>query len=142
MEPGFKYREHTADITVECWAPTMEEAFEQAAMGTFEVMLDTSTVEPKEKIEIEAGGAELPDLLVDWITQLLGEVDINYQFYCKFEVLEISRNNDYTLTANAWGEEIDLDKHDTRTEVKAMTYADLSIDGEDEGITITFTLDL
>ncbi len=142
MQPGFKYHEHTADITVECWAPTMEEAFEQAAMGTFEVMLDTSTVEPKQKIEIEAGGTELSDLLVDWITQLLAEVDINYQFYCKFEVIKISKNDEYSLTARIWGEEIDLDKHDTRTEVKAMTYADLSIDEEDEVITITFTLDL
>jgi SHS2 domain-containing protein len=91
----------------------MEKAFEQAAMGTFEVMLDTSTVEPKQRIDIEAGGAELPDLLVDWITQLLAEVDIKYQFYSKVEVLEISKKDEYTLTAHIWGEEIDLDKHDT-----------------------------
>ena len=46
------------------------------------------------------------------------------------------------LKYNAWGEDIDHDKHETRTEVKAMTYADLRIEFEKDTKRIWFTLDL
>ncbi|MGD9382179.1 MAG: archease, partial [Candidatus Thorarchaeota archaeon] len=65
------------------------------------------------------------------------------QFYSKFEVLEISKKSDgFTLNGRVWGEDIDLERHDTRTEVKAMTYADMSIEQDAKRTTLIFTLDL
>ncbi|MHA1927295.1 MAG: archease [Candidatus Thorarchaeota archaeon] len=37
---------------------------------------------------------------------------------------------------------MDHDVHDTRTEVKAMTYADMSIETTTDNTTLWFTLDL
>ena len=142
-ERGFKYHDHTADITVECWAPTLEEAFEEAALGALEVILDTSTVNPVESIDVTVYGIDLEELLVEWIGHLIALIDINSQFYSKFEMLEISKNAEgFTLNARVWGEGIDLERHDTRTEVKAMTYADMNIEQEAVRTTLRFTLDL
>ncbi|MHA2042996.1 MAG: archease [Candidatus Thorarchaeota archaeon] len=142
-ERGFKYHDHTADITVECWAPTLEQAFEEAALGALEVILDTSTVEPNESVDVSVQGIDLEELLVEWIGHLIALIDINSQFYSKFKVQEIARNPEgFALIGHVLGETINLERHDTRTEVKAMTYADMSIEQEAERTTLRFTLDL
>jgi SHS2 domain-containing protein len=143
MERGFRFHEHTADITVECWAPSMVEAFEEAAKATFDVILDTTTVSPSKSIELSVEGIDLKELLVEWIGTLIALIDIKNQFYSKFEVNEISHEDDrYTLRGRALGENIDFDRHVTRTEVKAMTYADMKIVEESDLVTLWFTLDL
>ena len=49
----FKFIEHTADVGVEAYGDSLEEKFGNAALGLFEIMLDTSKVEQKEKKEFE-----------------------------------------------------------------------------------------
>lgn len=143
MDRGFRFHDHTADITIECWAPTLETAFEEAALASFEVILDSSTVTPTESVEIETRGYDLEELLVEWIGYLIALIDITGRFYSKFEVDDISRDaEEYVLKGRAIGETIDFDKHDTRTEVKAMTYADMKIDQQPDKTTLCFTLDL
>jgi SHS2 domain-containing protein len=143
LERGFRFHEHTADITIECWAPTLVGAFEEAANATFEVILDTTTVAPLESVELSAQGIDLEELLVEWVGSLIALIDTNNQFYSKFEIDEISReSNGYILKGKAFGECIDFNRHITRTEVKAMTYADMKIIEKTDSTTLWFTLDL
>ncbi|MFW9843683.1 MAG: archease [Candidatus Thorarchaeota archaeon] len=143
MDRGFRFHDHTADITIECWAPTLESAFEEAALASFEVILDSSTVTPTEPTEIETRGYDIEELLVEWIGHLIALIDITGRFYAKFEVDSISKDEEeYVLKGRAIGETIDFDKHDTMTEVKAMTYADMKIDQQSDKTTLCFTLDL
>ncbi len=143
MERGFRFHDHTADITVECWAPSLEAAFEEAGLATFEVILNTSTVTPLESAEIETRGYDLEELLVEWVGHLIALIDITGRFYSKFEVASIQKEEDeYVLKGRALGEKINFDRHDTKTEVKAMTYADMKIDQQPERTTLCFTLDL
>ena len=143
MERGFNFHDHTADITIECWAPTLTEAFEQAALATFEVILDTSTVKPQDTTEVSVSGTDVEELLVEWIGELIALVDINRLFYSEFHVDHLEATADgYVLKARALGEKIDHERHDTRTEVKAMTYADMKITQEPNRTTLWFTLDI
>lgn len=143
MTHGFQYHEHTADITVECWGSTLEEAFEEAAVATLEVILDTSTVEPNESVTIEVSGIDLNELLVEWIGQIIALIDTEMKFFSKFKIEKLETCAEgFSLVGKAMGEPINLEKHDVRTEVKAMTYADLMIDKGPEKISIWFTLDL
>ena len=143
MERGFRFHDHTADITIECWAPDLIDAFRQAALATFEVILDTSTVKPVETIEVKVTGTDLEELLVEWIGELIAMIDINGQFYSEFHVDHLEATMDgYVLEGRVLGEAIDHTKHDTRTEVKAMTYADIKILQVPNRTTLWFTLDL
>jgi SHS2 domain-containing protein len=119
------------------------QAFEEAALGTFEVILDTSTVEPLHSIDINLQGTDLEELLVEWVGRLISLIDIESSFYSKFDVVSITQESEgFSLKGQVWGETINHEKHDTRTEVKAMTYADLKINQAPEKTTIWFTLDL
>lgn len=143
MEKQYKYHEHTADITVECWGATLEDAFENAALAAMDVIVDINTVKPERSIDIEVTGIDLKELLVEWIGQILALIDIEIMFFSKFEIIDISENGDgFVLRGRAYGESIDPDNHDIHTEVKAMTYADLRIERTSDKTTIWFTLDL
>lgn len=143
---GFRYHEHTADVTIECWAPTLEEAFETAALAAFEVMVDTSKVRPLHSSKVDVDGIDLEELLVEWVGQLIALIDLNNRFYSRFKVHYITRDDSgeqrWHLSGEAWGEEIDIERHPIRTEVKAMTYADLKIEQRPDRVTLWFTLDL
>ncbi|TFG04497.1 archease [Candidatus Thorarchaeota archaeon] len=143
MNRGYEFHGHTADITIECWGQSLEEAFEEAAVATFNVILEPSTVDVQEWVDVEVDGIDLPELLVEWIGKLIALIDIRRQFYSDFRVKYVrATERGYQLKAEIGGESIDLEKHETHTEVKAMTYADMNVRQMDDRVELTFTLDL
>jgi SHS2 domain-containing protein len=140
---GFEHLEHTADVLIEARGSSLSEAFETAALATYEVMTVTSMVEPKVKIEVEVEGYDLFNLLYRWIEELIAYTDSQRLVFSKFKVKEIEVDQDYArLKAEAWGEEFNPEKHPSRTVVKAMTYAQMSMKEEMGCWTIRFVVDI
>lgn len=140
---GFEHLEHTADVLIEARGSSLSEAFETAALATYEVMTDTSMVEPKVKVEVEVEGYDLFNLLYRWIEELIAYTDSQRLVFSKFKVKEIEVDQDYArLKAEAWGEEFNPEKHPSRTVVKAMTYAQMSMKEETGCWTIRFVVDI
>ncbi|QGR18948.1 archease [Stygiolobus azoricus] len=142
MSIGKKYEffDHTADIGIKAYGRDLNEAFENAALAVFEVMTDTSKVEPKESREIEINGMDLENLLYRWIESLLVYYDSELLLFGKFKV-KIDLEN-LRLNAIAWGEKFNPDKHERRTVVKAMTYHEMSIVKTNNGYELTFVVDI
>ena len=142
MSIGKKYEffDHTADIGIKAYGRDLNEAFENAALAVFEVMTDTSKVEPKESREIEIDGMDLENLLYRWIESLLVYYDSELLLFGKFKV-KIDLEN-LRLNAIAWGEKFNPDKHERRTVVKAMTYHEMSIVKTNNGYELTFVVDI
>lgn len=129
MTGGFKFLEHTADVYIESWGGTLEETFEWAAVGMFEVMTDLKRVEAKKKYEISVKGEDLYALLYEWLEELLFIFGSQGTVFSKFRVHKITKKEDngYILFGEAWGETFDIEKHTQRTEVKAITYSLMEI---------------
>jgi len=142
MSIGKKYEffDHTADIGIKAYGRDLNEAFENAALAVFEVMTDTSKVEPKESREIEIDGMDLENLLYRWIESLLVYYDSELFLFGKFKV-KIDLEN-LRLNAIAWGEKFNPDKHERRTVVKAVTYHEMSIVKTNNGYELTFVVDI
>ncbi|MFP3189551.1 MAG: archease [Sulfolobaceae archaeon] len=142
MSIGKKYEffDHTADIGIKAYGRDLNEAFENAALAVFEVITDTSKVEPKESREIEIDGMDLENLLYRWIESLLVYCDSELFLFGKFKV-KIDLEN-LRLNAIAWGEKFNPDKHERRTVVKAMTYHEMSIVKTNNGYELTFVVDI
>jgi len=140
---GFDHLEHTADVLIEARGPSLSEAFEMAALATYEVMTDTSRVEPRDRVDVEVEGIDLPNLLYRWIEELIIHTDSRRLVFSKFKVKEIEIGQDYArLKAEAWGEEFNSEKHVSRTVVKAMTYAQMSLKEESGCWTLRFVVDI
>jgi SHS2 domain-containing protein len=120
---------HEADIGIRGAGATKEQAFEQAAVALTAVITEPEKVAPEQKIEITCQASDDELLLADWLNSLLYEMATQKMLFSRFEVrIEGSR-----LTGTAWGEKINVSKHTPTTEVKAATYAELSVRQNGDG---------
>ncbi|MGD1092445.1 MAG: archease [Bryobacteraceae bacterium] len=120
---------HGADIGVRGIGPTMEEAFEQAAVALAAVITDPSRVEPRNELIIQCQAPNLEVLLVDWLNALIYEMAVRRMILARFRV----RIDGDRLQGTAWGEEADVARHEPAVEVKGATYTDLFVGQNAEG---------
>lgn len=122
----FEHRDHQADVMLVAWGTTPIEAFESAAQGLLELMVDTSNVSPATPVAFTCEADEVSTLLVTFLNEILFVRDQQEMFFCAVKVLEIAEHDGvYTLRGAAWGEPVDFQKHHVRAEVKAATYGGL-----------------
>jgi protein archease len=67
---GHELLEHTADVGLRVWAPTLDELFAEAAIGLIDVMgTADGPLDRRERVELEA--PDLEALFVDWLSEVL-----------------------------------------------------------------------
>lgn len=136
----FKFLEHTADAKMQAFGPTLEEAFKNAALGMFNVMVDTSKIKQIKKHQFEIESENEESLLYDFLEQLLFLVDS--ENFLLSEVLELSITKGEKLTLKA---EVTGDTHtdqEVRSYIKAVTYSEMFIKKEDNKYTIQVVFDI
>lgn len=136
---GFELIEHTADVGLRAWGDTIEEAFEDAALGMFSIMGDISKADEVGEVEVVVENEELEGLLVDWLSELLYLFDAERAFLCRFHV-KMEENGKIKLSGRAYGEEYNAEKHGMGTEIKAVTYHMLEADREKKEIRVLFDI--
>jgi len=130
--------EHEADIGIRGIGFTLSEAFEQAAVALYSVMVAVDRVQPKEKKNISVSAPDRELLLVEWLNALLALSDIERMVFSKFEVLITGT----MLTGIAWGEKLDRAHHEANVEVKGATYHMLSVTEENGRFTAQCVVDV
>jgi len=143
LKKRFEFLEHTADVYVAAYGKTLEEAFENAALATFETMTDTSTVEPKVEDEIEVEGHDEQALLYNWLEGLIVKFETTENLYSCFEISPIKGGrNGLRMKAKIWGETFNPNKHTQRVGIKAITYHQMEILKKPNAVTVKFILDI
>jgi tRNA nucleotidyltransferase (CCA-adding enzyme) len=121
---------HQADIGIRGRGASKEEAFEQGAMALTAVVTDPEKVEPVTNITIQREDADDELLFVEWINALVYEMATRKMLFSRFRVLLTGPS----LAAQAWGEPVNIRKHQPAVEVKGATYTALEVrvatDGE------------
>mgnify|MGYP001059010205 CR=1 FL=1 len=143
MEKGFRFLEHTADAYVEAYGSSLEEAFENAALASTEVMTELEKVEARneEKFVVEASDEQA--LLYSWLEEVLLEFELKDKLYSRFEVSSIEEvGGGFRLRARGWGEKFDSGKHPSKVGIKSVTYHRMEIVKEPESVTVRFILDI
>ncbi len=139
----FEYLEHTADVYIAAYGDSLEQAFENAALASTEVMTDAEKVEPRleETVEIEAH--DLEALLYNWIEELIIRLDANGVLYSRFKINLIEQTKEgFRLGAKIWGEKFNPEKHPQKLGIKAVTYHQMEIDEQPGCVTVKFILDV
>ena len=137
---GYKFLDHTTDAFIEVNASTLNEAFTLAAQSLADTTLDRSTIQEKEQKILTISAKDLRYLLFNWLEEVNYKI-ITEGFAIARFVLDISKNSLYRLTATVYGEEINLNKHHFKIEVKAPTFHLMNIK-QNGGVTMQFLLDL
>lgn len=68
--------DHTADMGLVGWGRTLEEAFEEAALAMAELIADTKGLSGGYQIRSEVEGADLEELLIEFLNSILMTADL------------------------------------------------------------------
>jgi SHS2 domain-containing protein len=121
---------HPADMGIRGVGPSMESAFEQAALAMTAVTIDPAVITPCQVVEIQREEKDIELLYLAWLNDLLFEMDTRRMVFGRFKVhIKAGR-----LTATAWGEGIDRHRQELLVEVKAATYAELEVRQREDGL--------
>jgi len=144
MKKRFEFLEHTTDAYIAAYGKTLEEAFENAALATFEVMTDTEKVSPSIEDTVEVEGQDEYALLYNWLEELIVRFEITENLYSRFHVLNIEKtpSGGFKLGAKIWGEKFSREKHVQKVGIKAVTYHLMEIVKTPRKVTVKFLLDI
>ena len=137
---SIRYLEHATDAFIEVKGNSLEQAFLKAGESVIDTTLDMASVQEKEKKALKVTGRDLRYLLYNWCEEVI-YVLITEGFAIARLELAISKNDEYTIEASAYGEPIDLGKHHFKIEVKAPTFHLMEITQGDT-VVMRFLLDL
>lgn len=139
----FKFLEHKADAYIAAYGGTLEEAFENAALATFEVMTETEKVKARTEEAIFVDGFDEKALLYNWLEALLVRFELKQTLYKKFSIEKIKKKpSGLKLKATIAGERFDPKKHPQKVGVKAVTYHQMEIIKEPDEVVVKFILDI
>jgi tRNA nucleotidyltransferase (CCA-adding enzyme) len=126
----FETFEHGADVGVRGFGGTVAEAFEEAARALASVVVDLSTVERDCEVDIECSAEDLELLLLDFLNELVFQMSAHGLVFTCFEV----RIDGLHLRARAFGERVELARHQPAVEVKGATCTELSVAQREDGV--------
>eukprot|EP00884_Botryococcus_braunii_P008152 jgi/Botrbrau1/17338/Bobra.0015s0084.1 len=129
-EPGssFEYLEHTADVQLHAWGGNLKEAFENAGLSLYNYMVPLANVgiDSSQNRTFAATGHDLDSLLYEFLSELLVDFESDL-FICKQISIKTFDRNEWRIEAQGCGEPLQRGKHETGTEVKAITFSNMQI---------------
>ena len=137
---SYKFLDHATDAFVEVTAKNLKEAFAVTADAVINITIDQDKVQELDVKEFSAQGNDLRYLLFSWLEEITF-VLITEGFAIRRIEFDILENNGYSINAKAFGETLDLKKHNFKVEIKAPTFYEMKIEQNDE-VFMRFLLDL
>ena len=124
-----KYREyesieHTADVGIRAFGPTLKDLFQNAGKAFFNIITELEMVDlfEEKNIVIENKGKER--LLVSWLSEFLYLFEVDGWLFRRCEILSLDENR---VEAICLGEKFDPKRHPIKTEIKGVTHHQLLI---------------
>lgn len=122
---SYRLTPHTADIGAEIEAETLEGLFADAATALADLLVESGEIRPVESRSVRVAAEGLPELLVEWLSELIFRLDTEGLVFRTFEFARLEAEG---LEATVRGEPLDPDRHAPGREVKAVTWHDLQVE--------------
>lgn len=142
MKPFHKFFDHTADVLFVARADTLPELFRECAAAVEETMVDVSAVKAKEKVKILAENVKIDGLLFDFLEELVFFKDYKQLVFSKYDLEIREKEKGFALICFAYGEKLDVSRHDPRVDVKAVTMHEFEVVKDKQGWKAKVLLDI
>ena len=129
--PGFREIDHTADLGFEVWAPTREELIRQATVALMGFCCDRKAVRPSQRRALRVVASDPEAQLVDWLQEIYLLLETERWLTTDAEDLVCSECGIEGIIS---GEPYDSSRHIQYTEIKAITYHQLEVCREPDGL--------
>jgi SHS2 domain-containing protein len=130
------------DVIVEAYGNSLEVAFANSARALVNAMFELSEVIPDKEFDIYAEGHDLESLLYNWLEKVMLLIIVDKSVVSDFKVIISQSNGAYSIKGIAKGEQIGLEKHHYKIEIKGVTYHEMEIKQDCKNVIIHYLLDL
>jgi len=124
LTKNYRLINHTADFGIHVFGKDPKDLFANAAFALFDMVTDISAVKGENKKKISVTGSDWPDLMVNWLRELL-------YLWTGNEILlklaKIQKITAYEITAIVFCDSYDPDRHVIKNEIKAVTYHQIQV---------------
>src|ERR1035437_2978433 len=122
MPKPYEFVDHTADIGARVSCPPLDQLFKNPGAAMYEALGQLHKTESRSQKSIEMKAASLEDLLHDWLTELLYEVEANHALYDEIASLTVCGSGipaatGFDLVARLKGSSIDFTRSQTSEEI-------------------------
>jgi SHS2 domain-containing protein len=121
---GYDFFEHTGDIGISVYGKTHRDLFQNAFRALFAILTKPEQIKPSQKKMISVKNEGWERLLVSWLSEYLYLFETGHWLFRTCEIQSLDENR---VQAVGWGEKFDPERHEINTEIKAVTYHQLSI---------------
>lgn len=128
-EAHWEHFAHQADVGVRGFGPTREAAFEQAALALTAAVCDPQTIREAKRVAIDCEAEDGEMLLPAWLNAVVYEMATRRMLFGRYRVA-IDGNR---LRGEAWGEPVDVKRHQPAVEVKGATVTELRVEQAPSG---------
>ena len=115
----YKLIDHTADFGIQVFGSDLTALFENAAHAMFDLIVDHHKAGGTQRRQVDLKGDDWPDLMVNWLRELL------YLWNGKGLIVkkaDISSISEYNISAIVKIDPYDPTLHEIKEEIKAVTY--------------------
>ena len=126
----YKLIDHTADFGMQVFGSDSQELFSNAALALFDVITDMDVLEGRNSCNITASGEDWPDLMINWLRELLYLWNGKAMLIKSVQILSLSENN---ISAKIYFDAYKPDRHIINTEIKAVTYHQIQVKSSPSG---------
>lgn len=125
--------EHTADLGIEAEADSLEELFADCLRAETDCLTCLDRVESKEVRRLALVAPDLPQLLVDFLTEAIYLYETEGLVLAGASVRVSETEGRWSLTGTVEGETFELSRHGLKTLLKAVTYHRLLVERRGSG---------
>ena len=120
----YKLIDHTADFGIHVFGSDLKDLFNNAAFAMFDQIAIVKDLQPEKELKIHVTGSDWPDLMVNWLRELL------YLWTGKellVKHIDIQTLSEYNLTATLRIDSFKPDQHVIKNDIKAVTYHQIQV---------------
>jgi len=122
--------DHTADFGIHVYGSDSKELFANAAWAVFDLITEIDQLTGLDSCDIEMSGDDWPDLMVNWLREVLYLWNGKELLVKKARITSLSETE---LTATLEFDPFNPDRHIIKTEIKAVTYHQIQVTGSSHG---------
>lgn len=130
----YQILEHPADLKIKAYGKDLSELFDNILKAIFEAT-SPKLLNKKIKTEIKVKSENLENLLVDFLSELIYQMDLNNSIYLKSNFKKLTEKE---LVGEFFGQKV----KNFQTEIKAVTWHDLEIKKENNFWQATIIFDI
>jgi len=115
----FQLLDHPSDIGILARGTSREDALIEVSKGLVSILVNPQNFRPLEERYFRANGRDHAAQVVNWLNEILFFFDTEGMVFVEFQIDSWTGDE---ISGLARGERFDIDRHELRTAVKAVTY--------------------